>query len=400
MTEPTSLPSEPFAQPPTSETSSEESRIEIDDKTNLEEGLSLPPDIKKRLAQVIEPVLRGEDDVRITWISNTSKTRVFSFTDLPSIVFKISTKYERIMWDPKIVTELEAMAAKRFERMVKAFRICRIHNLGLLIVPSAKKIEFEHKDRRYTLMAEQKFEIATTEAEEAEKWLRKSEKHGETIRQLAKFIFETKFDDVTWRNVPFIKKGRIVLIDVEDMSDVACGLFGGDGRPGLMRLGSERQMEQVIEQAKQLGVPIPEDIEKLKQERVDQLEERARLDKFYEAHGVASGAEHIEVDIEKLGLDLNAQETIPTGNWIFSRTKKVSLRQVVEATIEAINASIDQNPSHSRKLKRLVQLRQEPFVRYEKLGGYLPENWMFLILRALRDNGYIYDFSIGNQIQA
>src|SRR3989338_353064 len=201
----------------------------VDVKQKLEEGIDISQDTIEKI-QVLMPKIRdrqNQDDQEI--VRYTSKS-VFSLRSVPNLIFKSVGD-----------------ADGRVENMVKAKEVCLALQLGLLIIPHAKKF---HVDGR-TLIAEECFDVQQHESAQERlyselSWL------NETTRQLATFIAKTGFSDVEWRNMPIIDDApvfqgsrRVALVDLEEMDSPEIGIFGGGlGRRGLIRcLSSEEQID-------------------------------------------------------------------------------------------------------------------------------------------------------------
>ena len=307
----------------------------------------------------------------------------------------------------------------RFENMVKAKEVCIVNDLGLLVIPHAKKFIFSAEGNQYKFIAEESLDFSTRESVHEELYHKYSKDLNETARQLAIFIAKTGFNDVTWRNVPIIDEApeykgprRVALIDLEHMKNKVNGFIGDmNGSCGLIRCVSEEQIDLVIAEARKQGVVISDkDVQWAKSRRLKELESDKQLRQFHQTMGIVTGKEPMQVDIDSLGLDLaqEGQIQIPVerddgkNEW---KLHTVSLREVAEYMIEK-NESDYSSKSDQDSLKRkrhlYININNYQMRQYHELG--LPKDkffditkeeekqrWPRQIIEALVKNGYLFN---------
>ena len=160
---------------------------------------------------------------------------IFELDIAPGFVFKMANSNR--------LTEL------RYKNMILAETIVRTHNLGLLIIPRAKKIELEVDFNNFLLtgelpvcIVEEKINFSPHTASQKALFHKSEDTLKEAIYQLAVFICKTGYDDVEWRNNPIIIDNnmkadrKFALIDIEHLHEPAMGLFGNSKweRTGLI----------------------------------------------------------------------------------------------------------------------------------------------------------------------
>ncbi|EKE08203.1 MAG: hypothetical protein ACD_17C00291G0004 [uncultured bacterium] len=374
----------------------------VDVKQKLEEGIDISQDTIEKI-QVLMPKIRdrqNQDDQEI--VRYTSKS-VFSLRSVPNLIFKSVGD-----------------ADGRVENMVKAKEVCLAHQLGLLIIPHAKKF---HVDGR-TLIAEECFDVQQHESAQERLY---SELSGlnETTRQLATFIAKTGFSDVEWRNMPIIDDApvfqgsrRVALVDLEEMDSPEIGIFGGGlGRRGLIRcLSSEEQIDIALAEAGRHGIVnqyvTPAQV---KARRIDEVQNYEQLQRFYVRNGILENARKpIQVDdLSTLGLNLDEQGDLripevrsnaSDGEASEYRHQPITLRDAVIDVIAQINDAINKTSENaSIKGKRYILLNTHHSRRlqdYHRLG--LPEDkvfvteeeenqiWLRRIINALVAKGHLF----------
>lgn len=298
--------------------------------------------------------------------------------------------------------------------MVKAKEICLINNLGLLIIPCAKKFILNTDDnRKCVVIAEECMDINHQESAQKEFYNKYSADLYETVRQLAFFVARTGFNDVTPRNIPILNEAedyqgprRVALIDLEHMESTINGFTGdGNGSCGLLRCVAEDQIDIVIAEARKNGITISDND---KQRRLQEIDSDKKLKKYYENKNIVTGKEPIQVDVDSLGLDLAEEGQIrvyvEAENGRIKREKQtVTMRKAVEDVLKKINELIqEKSDQESMQGKRYILLNtdDDPFSQYKNLG--IPEKkfsfskeevkqlWLNRIIAAFIDKGHIF----------
>lgn len=361
-------------------------------KNELEKGLVLTPTTLDKINDVISKILNGE---QVENIERLKGSNVFKHQEIPNLVFK---------WGHPLSME------ERFENMIKAKSICLINNLGLLIIPHARKFTLNINGKEWVFIAEESMDIISNESAQEEFYHKYSKELNETARQLAIFIAKTGFNDVTPRNIPIINEAedfhgprRVAMIDLEHMQNEIKGFTGdANGSRGLLHCVSEEQIDIVIDEARKNGIAISDEDKKC---RLRGLESDKKLRQFYENKGIVTGKEPIQVDVDSLGLDLTEKGKISVFNKVSREceVQTVTLREVTEQVVAKINKRIQKkSDKESTKGKRYILLStdKKPFFQYLAFG--LPPKdqlfidkddkrlWFNRIIQALVEKGHVF----------
>lgn len=393
----------------------------IDVQAKVEEGINISEVTARKIQELMPKIRRREEDGEIVWHSSGNNL-VFGLTSVPNLVFKMARPGVGILGAGGYLSS-EDITESRFANMVKAKEVCLVHQLGLLLIPHAKKFTVDGM----SLIAEECVDIHQNES--AQEHFYQLSGLNETARQLATFIAKTGFSDVEWRNMPVVDTApefqgsrRIALIDLEEMDSASTGIFGGGfGRRGLVScLHSEEQIDLVLAEARKLGVnPRYRTTEGVREHRVEEIRSDRAMHEFYQRNGILENPRKpIQVlDLESLGLDLDESAEMRTGrrlktgsgdDWDFEwETTQVTMRKAIIDVIAAINAAIQETPEEaSLKGKRYIRLdhnSNEPetfFLKeYDRLGckqfGFvsdeeLNQRWLKRIVDALAEKGHIF----------
>ncbi len=396
----------------------------IDAKQELEEGMDISQATIEKI-QALMPQIQGrQNDEEITWHASGNNL-VFSLNTIPNFIFKMVRPGRKVLRAKRFLSAAQ-ISEERFANMVKAKEFCLVHQLSLLVVPHAKKLNVAEM----TLIAEECVNINQNES--AQEHLYQLSGLNETARQLATFIAKTGFSDVEWRNMPLVDTApefqgnrRVALVDLEEMDGVNTGIFGGGfGRRGLVRcLASEEQIDIAITEASRHGV-VNQDAAQIKARRMEEIQSDHQLQQFYMRNGILENARKlIQVDdLASLGLDLEEQGLMRTGrrlstgtddDWAFEwETAPVNMRKAITDVIAVINKGITETPENaSLKGKRYIHLdldsqeEENLFLKeYDRLGlpgngarfSYtdeeLNQRWLKRIINALADGGHVFKF--------
>ncbi|MCH9612107.1 MAG: hypothetical protein S4CHLAM102_05900 [Chlamydiia bacterium] len=180
--------------------------------------VDIPPDLVEFVNQHTDALLGGEPLDGVEYFQSRYDSRVFTKSDWPDIICKFSPK-----------------SKERYKSICRSRAVCQSLSLHHLVVPLATLVPI---NLPFPLLVEERLNISRGErAQERDYTIYKDDLH-EPIRQLAHFIIETGFSDVTWRNVPVIvpptPEGSIGLVDLEEFAEPLTGLFGGFHRRGLV----------------------------------------------------------------------------------------------------------------------------------------------------------------------
>ncbi len=177
----------------------------------------------------------------------------------------------------------------RYKKMLLAEDVCRKKGLNLLKIPRAKmfsinvKLSDGARAKEVSVIAEQFLQVAPTEKAMEEDFYKQGAKLDGAIAQLAKFICETGYSDVEFRNNPVIRENngpaKIALLDIEEMTEERVGLFGVSWprRSGLVACAvSREQIDAVKKVARGYRLAINEEA---CTHRLGQLQQVSRLRK-------------------------------------------------------------------------------------------------------------------------
>lgn len=375
----------------------------VDVQKKLEKGLGDIPEetllkVKNFLQKIDTLDPKNSDEIDCLSYGNNF---VFKLKDDPRFVFKTSSpRYE----SGKIIDD-------RFNNMLAAKRVCLINQLGLLVIPSAKKIRIGKTD----FIVERVLDIDIGESFQEHLYKIHSKNLDKTFRQLAIFIAKTGFNDVAFRNIPLLNEEvlrRVCLIDLEHMESASIGLKGSsfNGSRGLVRCASSKeQIDSIIQEAGIQGVKLSDNLVKeLREERLKEIEENDKLYARYADKGI-TGKEPIEVDINSLGLDLSQVHTssfitgkkMENGEWEVQQFT-FTLEEVAKAVIDEINRKLQEEAPHqtSVKGKRHIFLNtgDSNLTIYASAGSRgiiqdeddAKEVWIRKIIDALVDNGHLF----------
>jgi len=381
----------------------------------LQEGINIKPETIAKIKSCMMNILNEKKKTEgVTFYTSQGNHRVFTLDVAPDLIFKMkASKSQSAGRD-------DSMKA-RYQRMIDAKTVCRVNQLGLLIIPNARLFNVE----KYEIIAEQKLDITPEESAQEQLFEDHADRLDETVRQLAVFIAKTGFSDVEWRNVPVLndnvdKEGnrKIALIDIEEMDGAKTGILGQEQafmaapRRGLAHCVNEKQMEMVIAEARKQGVTISEtEAKAAKERRLKEIASNKALKLFYKEKGIVQGKEPLKVDLSSLGLDLTKTGEYtkivgvrPDKKGFIREEQSVDLSTVAKAVIAEINKQIQKN-SAQNSVKGIRYFVLNPgnmdstLYDYNKLG--LPETvfhteelqnqWIERIIQALIDKKHLFN---------
>lgn len=381
-------------------------------KEELEKGLNISPTTIAKIQSLIPKILKMKEDIGIEYINDS---KIFRLKEDPNFVFKMARSWSTInTYKDKRLTDAELME-KRFKNMIKAKEICLANNLGLLIIPHAKKFIFKIDSRRYcVLIVEESMDINPYESVQKEFYYKYSKELTETVRQLAIFIAKSKLSEVAQRHIPLINEPedfhgprRVALINLERMESAILGL-ANIIQGGLIGCVSEEQIDIVIDEAQKNGIEITDNrdeysdwnLKYAKKNRLRAIESDKQLRQFYKNKGIVNGKEPIQVDIDSLGLDLTLEEQINASqeqDFFERQPVTLTMRQITEAVIKKINRSIEKKSDlESVEGKRHIDLGNN-FTLEVPVGGVFYINdqkvmklWIDRIIKVLVDKGHLF----------
>ncbi len=387
----------------------------VDLRDDLEETIHITDHTIAKIQQLIIPITLGEEHDEIEWLRRGNNL-VFKIKGQANLVFKMASSSQLVFHNGKY-RDSQNSIDQRFEKMIFAKEICLTHDLDQLVIPHAKKLEIEVENVIYSLIAEECLNFKPDESLHEEHYLIHSDDLNRAIDQLAIFILKTGFNDVTWRNIPvieevvdFIGDRRIALIDLEHMGSVRNGFLGDyNDSCGLVGCIAEKQMDRVLTLAKDHGVIFSNtEATYAKNKRLNQLKNDALLHAFHDRKGILNGTELLHVDLDTLDLDLREEMEIQVfvgfeGRQLKFTQKTITLKNVIEEVLEAINHHIQNGPKQAsikRKRHFFFPVLDGPFSKYDNLkvnkstylnGGEVEKkSWLDRIFEALVIKGLIY----------
>lgn len=387
----------------------------IDPKQELEKGIKLSEASVKKIQAMI-PKISHKKNPGIEYLSGS---KVFRLKKYPSYIFKMGVADGGYVCKHGRSLNGKQQMEERFKNMVKAKRVCLVNKLDLLEVPHAKKFNFTtHDGKDGVMIVEECMNISHSDKDQEELYHRHVKKLNVTVRQLATFIAQTGFNDVAPRNIPIINEAksykgprRIALIDLEDMDSAVNG-FKGDvnGSCGLIGCVSKKQIDIVLDEAQKQGINTRSfNMQEAKVRRLKQIDSENKLYKFYKKNGIVTGAEPLQVNIDKLGLDLNETDAISVivgvenDEPVFQK-KKITLRKAVKDVVMEINSCIQKHSKSNDSIKgkryMVLDTNKRPFSQYINLGlpraqlfvndDEMKKLWLRKIINALIEKGYLY----------
>lgn len=360
----------------------------------IEEGINLEPDTLKRIESVVERVIKKEKVGRMRYYDSQDNHRVFSFEEIPDLIFKMKAD-ESI---PSITEDDDTMEG-RFKSLCYAKTVCRTHHLGLLVVPNAKLFRVQVGGKTHTLLAERKLDLNPDQTGQEALFEKMGSRLDKAIRQLATFISITGYSDVEWRNNPVLNmtddEGNcmIGLVDVEELNDFKNGIFGGRHRRGLINCVNKTQGEEALEVAKRyfsFWTDQYEDFgrESLKRRRVE-IEENDRLHAFHKRRRIVRGDEPIRRGWFELDF-----------SWY---PESGRIKNITKELIAKINKKIEKRSSEmSPKGRRLVRIKTTKeggkFHKMDKLHpdparGNDEDTYLGIAVKRLLELGYLYQIT-------
>lgn len=261
----------------------------------LEEGIEISQEILEKIQNCMSALNRSVENHQDLKLYHSQPSHyVFSFNSIPGLIFKMDRHSELF---PE---RSQSSMVQRFRNMVYAKSICKIHRLGLLVIPSAKLFSIEHEGRMVEILAERKLDL--NEKDQEILYKEAGDSLDKAVRQLAKLIVHAQYTDVEQRNNCVLEEAdpqgnrKIALIDLEEMHKdrIQIGLFGGNRRTGLVGCVNEKQGQIVVEEAKRAGIDLSS-AELAMKKRGEVIAMTRGLDELYENNGIETGKEPLQL---------------------------------------------------------------------------------------------------------
>jgi hypothetical protein len=334
-----------------SESGKSPSEYSISEK-ELQSGVVISEGTISKIQTCMKNILQRKEEGGVKLYNSQSDHRVFSLDTAPEYIFKMKASK-----NCRALGRDDAMKT-RYQTMINALTVCRTHGLGLLVIPNAKLFTVEVEGKEYEIIAEKKLCLNPTDSAQEKYFEEYASSLNETIRQLAVFICKTGYSDVEWRNNPVLNDvpdqfgcRKIGLIDIEDMGSKTTGLFGGEGRRGLVGCATEKQGKIIEGVAKKYGVSTSS-FASAHARRKEEIEEEQKLKSFYSTKNITTGYETIHVDEDALVFSDYPEKT--------QELKKLTL-QLVNTINEKIQAA-ELNESTKGRRYILIDVNRGPFL--------------------------------------
>lgn len=263
----------------------------------LQEGIHVDQELLEKIQSCFSKILRKEESGDFHVYKSQECHRIFSLQSYPNLIFKTHVlDTTRVGYEPSM--------RHRHLNMKNAKTICRVHQLGRLIIPNAQLLEFEYRGKTYELIVEKKYSLQSDK--QSDLFFNAGSNLDGAIEDLTKFIWYAEYNDVEERNNPILVDEKdslgnlkIGLVDLEHLGMRAdIGLFGDRAfdRTGLVGIVNQRHGQLVKQVAKKLKVKT--ETSRVRQEyerRRNSLALREGLEEFYEQTNIQTGEEPINL---------------------------------------------------------------------------------------------------------
>jgi hypothetical protein len=371
----------------------------VDPRQKIEKNMENVDQIVDKVKFLLPSILKLDKKVQVEYIRGS---KIFALEEQPEFVFKIGlSPNDMTLHKGKRVMREEA----RFDEMIKAKEVCLIHNLGLLVIPQARKFEFNYENQRCAMIIEKRLPIKKTESAQIEDYHEYSGTLTNAISQLMCLIDKTGLSDIKPANVPIINEPEelgdrhIALVDVEGM-DIDSRIRGFYG---LIKTVGENHIDLVVKEAREKGIEIKEEDKK---ERLQQIEKEKTLKQYYANNGI-TGKKLFQVKFDNIDLDLDQVGQLKVtvkGEDGKPKTERpnVTMREALEKFVQEINRLMQENSDENSligKRRVLINCSENPvfsqFIIRDKSKNK-ETYWCRTIINALVAGKYIqFDRSRG-----
>lgn len=341
----------------------------ITPKEDLEKGINISQKTLEKLKTLMPQILQKKDHPEIEWLDEKQK---FKLKDHLNLVFNFPGGYLKAILRDKITAK----------------QVCLIYNLGLLVIPHAKKFTINADGEECGFIVEESLDFNPNKDAQEQLYRTCSTKLNDTIRQLAIYIRKAGLrcrPPILNETQDYLGSRRVALIDPSYRS-----LGNSDDYQFLINhLFDEEQMNIVIDESNKEELPLlpyigEEEIRQNEKKQVKESKEKRLSDlEFSEKlQQLLRPGKLLEVKLEDLGLNLNEEDEIK-GEEItreyrsyepekqietitfVNEQKKVTMKKVAEDIIAEINNLI----SNPRQAPLNEAFRNEPLWVYKNLGS-------------------------------
>lgn len=304
------------------------------------------------------------------------------------------------------------MMKTAYENMVAVKSVCQLEKFDQLVVPNAKMIKVEACGVAYDVVAIKQVDVDSSKEAQEFYFDEYGSSLDEAVKQLVSLVCKTGLKVYLWDDFPvlnqsFDEKGqrKIVLNNIVGCDSYVNFSFFGNffQEGGLINCLNEEQGKMMKKIAEDNHIDLPT-FDSAFERRKKVLQENQKMKEFYHKKALTHGKEPITVDVESLGLDLSeVSERKYFSDESKEETIKMTLKDFAELVVKEINTSIQNKPDKAtmiNKRRLLLSTSNEPFVKYQWLG--LPsdqyafdrddreKSWLYLVIKALEEKGYIY----------
>jgi hypothetical protein len=397
-----------------------QSLFEPDVSKELEKGLEISETTEKKLTALMPKILKLEDDPAINWIKKGTNL-VFTLTSEANLIFKMPVPNSPSEWKGGQTISAEQLLDRRFSNVEKAKRACLFNNLHLLVIPPQKKVEIEAEGKKIHMIIEKRFRFNTGVGTQ-EHYYHTHPGLDETVDELYTLIKDTRFSDVTPRNIPLLDDQKnfsgprqALLLDLELCGSAYTGLMGSpnNGSCGLIEcLSTEQQIDKMLAKACKDKIITPEQAQEAKANRMKEIALDAQLQDFYARQGIKEARKPICIDdLQSLGLNLdeeqkNVRDIIYTeaGRAIVRRAS-ITMRELITDLLNDINYQLqnapeDQAVETTRYISLNVHYAAAEYYPQFGVSHYYPQYdaWVQRIIKALIEKGYVFQLVNKNQL--
>lgn len=353
-------------------------------KSELQD-LSISQETVEKIQANMPKILTAEPVEGFKFYTSRNDHRVFEVDLAPGLIFKMKvSRYSR----SGSITKDDSISA-RYQKMLLAQEVCRVHRLGLLVIPKATLFTLTAGNTEYEILAELKLDITPNAISQEQYYEDDADSLDEAIRQLAIFICKTGYSDVEWRNNPVLNNSldsnghrKLALIDIEEMGSTAIGLFGGRYKRGLVRCVTERQ-GHIVYQVAQEHRHDTSFFAESHANRLRELKEKKALRQYYQQRNIVRGNEPIVVDVETIDFSPDSQE---------SKKVQTVARNLIDIINDALAKSSPDESINGRRLIHINTQSDERFCQVDKeLDVVITKlSQMGLIFTFVKRNGHRY----------
>lgn len=352
---------------PTKRFISDELRAKV---LGLKDKILLFREIPKK-GEILDPVFE---------ILQRGNNTVFKITGIANYVFKLGN------------------AGSRYANYKTALEVLKDKQLTHLVLPKTELIVTDEM----ALVVEEALEFNSNESQQKALWQSDDPSFLKSVRDLAIFIQETRFYDVSQRNIPVLKDQKIGLIDIEhlDGSQLDGVLGHWNGSCGLIKCVGKAGLSIIQELYPPSKYPrAKEHLEAALAIRGKELHRLDQLKSFYQKHQTTPLAT-LEGALDHFSK--NERELIED-DW--ERDEEIPYERIIQKFVDAVNKKIttcDPAEEFTSRRKVIFKMSGQPrgFGELTVLSRYYyaqhpqtEQKVIFFIAQRLMDKELIFDWT-------